>query len=133
MTMKKILTYLSILTAVFLFTPNTAEARTHSHCSSSYVSGHSSCGCPIYTKKVFTGNDCYGRPMYRYYRQAASCSCNRYNYRSSSRYTSSRHYSHRGYNSNNSCNNNSRYSNSRRSRSHGYYNGGSRLRVTYCR
>lgn len=131
--MKKILTYLSILTAAFLFTPNTAEARTHSHGSSSYVSGHSSCGCPIYTKKVFTGHDCYGRPVYKYYRQPASCSCNRNSYRSSSRYTSNRYNSHRGYNSRSSCNNNSRYSTSRRYRSHGYRNSGSRLRVTYSR
>ncbi len=128
MTMKKILTYLSILTAAFLFTPNTAEARTHSHGSTTYVSGHSSCGCPIYTKKVFVRHDCYNRPVYHYYKQAFNCRCNRNSYRSSSRY-----HSNRGYNSGNSCSNNSRYSSSSRYRSHGYYNGGTRLRITYRR
>lgn len=135
--MKKILTYLSILTAAFLFTPNSAEARPHSHGSTTYVSGYSSCGCPMYTKKVFVRHGQCGTPIYSYFRLASKCNCHKKSYRSNNHYNS-----HRGYNSRNSCSNNSRYYNSRhysnrytsnRYSSNRYYNRGSRVRVSYCR
>ena len=49
--------------------PNTAEARSPKHCDSGYTyrSGYSSCGCPIYTKRIISGYDCYRRPIYRYH------------------------------------------------------------------
>ena len=125
--MKKLLTYLSILAAAVLFTPNTAEARTYSHASITYVSGHTSCGCPLYTKKVFVNHDRYGRPVYRYYSVPSSCKCRSKHYRPTSRYTS-----HRGHYSSN-CNNSSRYSTSRRHHSSGHYTSGSKVRITYRR
>lgn len=128
--MKKILIYLSILSAAFVFTPNKAEARPHSYGHSSYVSGHSACGCPIYTKKIFTGRDCYGRPIYTYSRLASNCKCNRNRgYYNSSKYYNSRHYtrnSRKKYYR-------SHHHTSRRFYTRGYNNCGSRIRVTYRR
>lgn len=129
--MKKILTYLSVLSTAFLFTPNTAEAQ---HCSSgttTYISGYTSCGSPMYTQRILVSYDCYGRPIYTYrslpvvYRQPVVHYSHRNSYQPVRHYTP-QYSSHGGYNSYNSCNN-SGY------RSHGHYNGGTRLRVTYSR
>ena len=56
------------ITLGLLALSQTAEARSPKHCGSSYTykSGHSSCGCAIYTKRIITGYDCYRRPIYRY-------------------------------------------------------------------
>ncbi|MGJ8655359.1 MAG: hypothetical protein ACSHX6_02825 [Akkermansiaceae bacterium] len=125
--MKKLLTYLSILTAAVLFTPNTAEARPHSHGTTTYVSGHSSCGCPIYTKKVFVNHDRYGRPVYRYYSVPSNCNCRVKAYRPSSHYSS-----HRSYHTNSHNRHYSRHTSSRHS-SHGHHKSGTKFRVTYRR
>ena len=136
--MKKILTYLSVLSTAFLFTPNTAEAQ---HCSSgttTYISGYTSCGSPIYTQKIFLRYDCYGRPVYTYrslpvvYRQPVVHYSHRSSYRPEPHYDTHRGYnsyrghgSHGGYSSHNSCN--SGY------RSQGHYNGGTRIQLSYRR
>ena len=95
--------------------PQKAEAG-HSSCNSSYTyqSGRTSCGCPIYTKRIFNGYDCYRRPIYRYisvpvvhrcrsnhYSSNRGCSSSSYNRHynrgySSSYYSYNRHYN-RGY------------------------------------
>ncbi|MDP0491678.1 MAG: hypothetical protein Q7Q71_11565 [Verrucomicrobiota bacterium JB023] len=71
-----------ILTALAAFAgvvalPNKAEAgvRLHIGATTTYVSGHTSCGCPIHTKRVFRGYDRYHRPIYNYYRQPTNCRC----------------------------------------------------------
>ena len=70
--MKKILTYLSILTVGLLTATNSAEARTYSHgYNIAYVSGYQHCGTPIYTKKIFTHYDRYGKAIFKYHRVAA--------------------------------------------------------------
>ncbi len=115
------LTAIALLSVVFLFTPNTAEARGHSHGSQVYVSSYSSCGCPVYTKKVFRYHDRYGRPVYSYYRLPISHRCNRYSrnsYASNSSCRSPRY---------SSCNNRSYRSSSSR----GYRSNG--VRITYRR
>jgi hypothetical protein len=45
-----------------------AEARSyHKHSGSHvYISGHRSCGTPIYKERYFIGYDRYGHPMWRY-------------------------------------------------------------------
>ena len=102
--MKKILFLLSAL-LVPLFLSSTASAQ---HCRSmptyTYVSGYTSCGKPIYTKRVTIGYNCQGYPIYRYYAVPYQCGCrktynrcnsnrnyssyNRYNSYNSSRYNS---------------------------------------------
>ncbi len=58
------------------------------HCSQSitYRSGHSSCGCPIYTKRYVRGYDCHRQPIFGYSRvpfcHGSSC---RHNVRHQSR------------------------------------------------
>lgn len=104
--MKKILATIAAALVGFVATPNTAEAGVHISIGSgyTYVSGHASCGCPIYTKRVVRGYDCYRRPIYSYYRQPFSCHCRR-SYRApvvrhgySSRYVAPPRYAppHRG-------------------------------------
>ena len=69
--MKTILTTLVTVVVSLTALPNSAEARPHcdTHQSAyTYRSGWTSCGCSVYTKRVFTGYDCYHRPIYRYYR-----------------------------------------------------------------
>jgi len=119
--MKKILTYLSILTAALLFTPNSAEARNHGYTTTSYASGHTACGCPIITKKVYVGNDRYGRPIYKYYRQASSCRCSK-----------STNRSYRAHKPINKYSKHSRYTTNTKYRPTTRYNGKTQLRLT-CR
>lgn len=108
--MKTILATLVTIVIGWVALPDTAEARSHSHCSSSYTyrSGCASCGCAIYTKRVFVGYDCYHRPIYRYYRQPIVHRC-RSHYRPS-------HHNHRYHG--NHYNHRSRYSNHRGHSSH---------------
>ena len=49
--------------------PQKAEARPHGHCGTGYTyrSGHASCGCSIYTKRIIIGYDHCRRPIYRYH------------------------------------------------------------------
>lgn len=90
-----IATLVSVLGLVAL--PNKAEARHGDSGSSSYTyrSGHASCGCAIYTKRVITGYDCYRRPIYRYYSVPIvhRCHSNRSHHHSYHRPS----YGHRGY------------------------------------
>ncbi len=67
--MKKILTYISIVSAGLFISTNTATAKKYSpgH-NSSYVSGHYKCGTPIFTKKIFSHYDRFGRAVFRYLR-----------------------------------------------------------------
>lgn len=129
-TMKKtLLSTFSILAAVvtvFLFSANTAEARGHSHGTTTYVSHYTSCGCPVYVKKVFWKHDCYGRPIYRYYRQPVTHRCNRYNHHNRSRY----HNSYNGCNNNRYYRSNRNYHHSRYYRSSGCNSG---ISITYRR
>lgn len=101
---------------VGLVTPQTAEAG-HSSCNTGYTyqSGRSSCGCPIYTKRVLYSYDCYRRPLYRYYSVPVVHRCSHSRSHSYTHYTPSRHYSHS-------------YSRSHRSHSSrsSYYRGSSR-------
>lgn len=66
--MKTLLTTLATALVGLVALPEKAEARncgtSHSH---TYRSGHASCGCPTYTRRVIIGYDCYHRPIYRYY------------------------------------------------------------------
>jgi hypothetical protein len=66
-TKMKTLLAITAIALTGLALPQAAEA---SHPSSSlnltYVSGHSSCGCPIYTQRIFIGYDSWNRPVYRY-------------------------------------------------------------------
>lgn len=82
-TMKKLITLLAVVAGGFVLSPVNAEARGHRHESHRpadrvYVSGHSSCGCPVYTKKVFRHYDRHGHAVYTYERQSVNHRCNRY-------------------------------------------------------
>lgn len=81
--MKSLLATALAILAGLMATPNTAEAGVHLRVGSghTYVSGHASCGCPIYTKRVIRSYDYYNRPIYSYYRQPFSCNCRRPVYR----------------------------------------------------
>ena len=73
--MKKLLTTLAAFLVVLIATPETAEANSRFGIGSShtFISGHSSCGCPIYTKRVVRGFNSYRQPLYNYYRQPFKC------------------------------------------------------------
>lgn len=88
--MKTLLAIAAVALAGLAF-PQTAEAG-HSRCDSSYtyVSGRTSCGCPIYTKRIFSGYDCYHRPIYRYVSVPVVHRCNH----RSSYHHGHGHYSH---------------------------------------
>jgi hypothetical protein len=78
--------------------PQTAEAG-HSNVSVNltYQSGHGSCGCPIYTQRVFAGYDCYRRPVYRYVSVPVRHSCHASHSRYNSPQYSNHGYAQRGY------------------------------------
>ena len=40
-----------------------------------YVSGHASCGCPIYSRRVCSGYDRYHRPVFSTHREPFHCGC----------------------------------------------------------
>ncbi len=94
--MKKLLATLTALLVSFVALSEKAEAGIHLKIGSShkYVSGHASCGCPIYTKRVVRGFNNYRRPIYNYYRQPFRCNCHS---RRSSSY--SRSFHHGGFSS----------------------------------
>jgi hypothetical protein len=62
---KKLLAIAAVATAGLLSTTR-ADAGHSSHASTTYRSGHSSCGCPIYTQRFVRGYDCYRRPIFGY-------------------------------------------------------------------
>ena len=65
--MKIIIATLAIIVGLLALSHN-AEARSPRVCGTSYTyrSGYTSCGCPIYTKRIIASYDCYQRPIYRY-------------------------------------------------------------------
>jgi hypothetical protein len=65
MTMKKLIAIIATAVTGLIVFPQEAEAG-HAQVSITYRSGHSACGCPMYTKRYFSGYDCYRRPVYRY-------------------------------------------------------------------
>lgn len=119
--MKKIFTYISIITAAFLFAANSAEARTYPYGGITYISGYASCGSPIYTKKVIVNHDRYGKPVYKYYSIPFVSKHKNY-----SRNTYNRHSSYRGKNYYSSHHNRSNYN-------RGHHNRGSRVTYSYRR
>lgn len=60
--MKTILTTLAV--AAFTLLGATPQAEARSHESHVYISGHQSCGTPIYTERYFIGYDHWGRPLW---------------------------------------------------------------------
>ncbi|MBT8043617.1 MAG: hypothetical protein KJO79_01600 [Verrucomicrobiae bacterium] len=104
--MKTILITLATIAVSLVALPQKVEARPHcgsSHSSYTYRSGSASCGCPVYTKRVFAGYDCYNRPTYRYYRVPMVHRCrshhSNYHYRSNRGYRHSKYYHNRRYSS----------------------------------
>ena len=85
----------TILTGLVAF-PEKAEAG-HASVSFTYQSGRSSCGCPTYTKRYFSGYDCHRRPIYRYVSVPVVHRCKHTRSHSYTRYTPSRHYSNHSY------------------------------------
>lgn len=68
--MKKLLaTAATVLVTTFAL-PSTAEAGVSLSIGSeyTYVSGHASCGSPIYTKRIVRGFDRFRKPIYSYHR-----------------------------------------------------------------
>jgi len=80
---------------------NSRNACSTSYPSVTYVSGHSSCGCPRYTKKVTVGRDHRGYSIYKYYSVPFSCGCKKYQqprHNSSYSHGRSSYYSRSNYN-----------------------------------
>jgi hypothetical protein len=76
MMMKTVVTLLAVVGSLFVFTPE-AEARPNFGIRV-YVSGHTSCGCPIHTRRVLVGYQSCGTPIYRYHRQPVRHQCRQY-------------------------------------------------------
>lgn len=60
--MKTLLTTFAIAAFTLLGAAPQAEARSYE--SHVYISGHQSCGTPIYTERYFIGHDHWGRPLW---------------------------------------------------------------------
>lgn len=73
--MKKFLSILLAVLAGFIVIPQQAEARHSCEPEYVYVSGYTGCGCPIYTKRVVSRYDYYGRPIYSYYNLPVNHRC----------------------------------------------------------
>ncbi|MFK7909237.1 MAG: hypothetical protein AB8F34_01405 [Akkermansiaceae bacterium] len=102
--MKTILATLATIAISLIALPEKAEARSCSSGNSyTYVSGHTSCGCPVYTRRVVSGYDCYNRPTYRYYRVPVTHRC-RSHYSSRSYRSHNHSYGHRNHYSRSSRN-----------------------------
>ncbi|MBK1792181.1 hypothetical protein [Persicirhabdus sediminis] len=78
---KMILSIGLVCTALFGLSTSGLDARPHGHGghghqkSHTYVSGHTACGCKIYTKRVVSHYQRCGSPVYRYYAQPVNHSC----------------------------------------------------------
>ena len=120
--MKIIIATLAIIVGLLALSP-TAEARSPKHCGSSYTyrSGHASCGCAIYTKRILSGYDHCRQPIYRYCGVPVvhHCHSKRSHYSSSYGHQSG-HYNHRSRYNNYSS---SRYGHSRYGSRHGSHYG----------
>jgi len=113
--MKIIIATLAIIVGLLALSP-TSEARSPKHCGSSYTyrSGHASCGCAIYTKRILSGYDHCHRPIYRYCGVPIVHHCHSKRSHYSSSYRSSyghhnNHYNHRNRYNNYSSRYGSRY------------------------
>lgn len=87
--MKTLLATIATAALGLIALPEKAEARPHRGTGHSYTYsiGTTSCGCPIYQRRVVTGYDCYHRPIYRYYSVPVTHRC-------SSHYRSHHHHGH---------------------------------------
>lgn len=87
-----------MVAATLMLTPANAEARghkhKHSHRTYTYCSGHTSCGCAVYTKRVFRYYDCHGHPVYSYYRIPVKHRCHSYRHGHNSHYGHNSYYGH---------------------------------------
>lgn len=120
---------LPILALLFGFSFANAQCYQNNHKSKTYIVGYSSCGCPIYQKKVLVGYDCRNYPIYKYYSVPSKCKCRRtYN----TNRCNNRTYYNRGYNRDYNRSYNNRYHNSY-THSRRYYNNCSsgRSTITY--
>ncbi|MDE0826901.1 MAG: hypothetical protein OSA48_08850 [Akkermansiaceae bacterium] len=82
-----------------LVVPQAAEAGHSSYRSGhTYQCGRSSCGCPIYTKRVVSSYDCFRQPVYRYYSVPVVHRCSSSRSHSYLHYTPSSYSSRRSYN-----------------------------------
>lgn len=74
--MKTLLTTITAIAIALIATPTKAEAGILKiGATVKIVSGYSSCGCPIYTKRVVSGFDRFQRPIYKSYRLPSNCHC----------------------------------------------------------
>lgn len=96
---KKLLAIAAVAMAGLLSAPQ-AEAG-HSGLNTTYRSGQSSCGCPIYTKRFVRGYDCRRQPIFGYSRvpisHGSSCRHN-VRHRGNSHRPVIQRSSHRGHN-----------------------------------
>lgn len=92
--MKTILATLVTVAFGLIALPEKAEARPHCGVGHSYTyaSGHASCGCTVYKRRVIVGYDCYHRPIYRYYSVPIVHRCR--SHYSSPYYRGHRHHRH---------------------------------------
>lgn len=105
--MKTILATIATIFVGLVALPEKVEARPHSgHVGHSYTycSGHASCGCATYTRRVIASYDCYNRPIYRYYSVPTLHSCRSSHHghhgsRYTPRYNNHRYDAHRGHSS----------------------------------
>ena len=96
MTMKKLIAIIATAVTGLIAFPQEAEAG-HAGVSITYRSGHSACGCPLYTRRHFSGYDHYRRPVYRYAAVPIVHRCRGHvgppvHYRQKNYYKHSRHY-----------------------------------------
>ena len=77
---KSLLAAASLTIASLLGTAPQAQAGVHIAVGwgQTYVSGHASCGCPIYSRRVCNGYDRYQRPVFATYPQPFHCGCKDY-------------------------------------------------------
>ena len=97
--MKRLLAAI-VAVAGFLAVSQSAQAgiRIHVGYTDYFISGHTTCGHPIYTKRVCRGFDRYRRPIYSYYRQPVRYGYNRsHHYQRSCRSSGYRHHGYHSY------------------------------------
>jgi len=86
--MKKLLMLLTVLAAGVIAAPSVEARPYHNHGTQTYVSGYTSCGCPIYKQRYIVRYDHCGNPIYAYRVLPVSHghSCHRNSYRSNNYY-----------------------------------------------